>query len=139
MERLPFLSDRIRLIAANASFHYAGDFRAALSEFRRVLTPGGMIVIIDTPFYKDAADGEKMIAERVIQFREKYGIADTLAARARYLTFRGLEELAQSTGLKSQLHPVWPGFARKYEEVRGMLFGRRVAQFPVVVLEKPKN
>src|SRR5262249_17321118 len=29
MERLPFASGRIRLVATNASFHYAGDFRAA--------------------------------------------------------------------------------------------------------------
>src|SRR5215831_11187328 len=41
MERLPFPSDRITLVAANASFHYASDFRAALSEFERVLAPGG--------------------------------------------------------------------------------------------------
>ena len=99
MERLPFLSDRITLVAANASFHYASDFRAALSEFERVLTPGGMIVIIDTPFYNDAADGERMIAERVIHFRKKYGIAETLASRARYLTFKGFEETARSMKL----------------------------------------
>src|SRR5262249_82901 len=35
MERLPFASGRIRLLATNASFHYAGDFRATLSEFER--------------------------------------------------------------------------------------------------------
>jgi SAM-dependent methyltransferase len=139
MERLPFLSDRITLVAANASFHYAGDFRAALSEFERVLTPGGMIVIIDTPFYKDAADGERMIAERVIQFRTKYGIAETLASRARYLTINGLDDTARSMNLAWRIYPVWPGFKRKYEEIRGNLSGRRVAQFPVVVIEKPKD
>jgi ubiquinone/menaquinone biosynthesis C-methylase UbiE len=139
MERLPFLSDRIRLIAANASFHYASDFRAALSEFERVLTPGGMIVIIDTPFYENAADGERMVAERVVQFRQKYGIDQTLASRARYLTFTGFEEMARSMNLRWRLHPVWPGLARKYQEIRGMLTGRRVAQFPVVVIEKPKE
>jgi SAM-dependent methyltransferase len=138
MERLPFLSDRIRLIAANASFHYASDFRAALSEFERVLIPGGMIVIIDTPFYENAADGERMVAERVVHFRQKYGIDETLASRAQYLTFRGFEELAQSMNLKWRVHRVWPGLARKYEEIRGILSGRRVAQFPVVVIEKKK-
>lgn len=139
MERLPFLSDRITLVAANASFHYADDFRAALSEFERVLTPGGMIVIIDTPFYEDAADGERMIAERVIQFRQKYGIAETLASRARYLTFKGFEEIARSMNLAWRIYRVWPGFVRKYEELRGNLSGRRIAQFPVVLIEKPKD
>src|SRR5579884_371699 len=56
MERLPFTSGRVTLLATNGSFHYARDFRAALSEFSRVLTPGGTIVILDTPFYDNAVD-----------------------------------------------------------------------------------
>lgn len=139
MERLPFLSDRITLVAANASFHYASDFRAALSEFERVLAPGGMIVIIDTPFYERSADGERMIAERVVHFRDKYGVDETLGSRARYLTFEGFEQLLRSMNLKWRIVSVWPGLARKYEEVRGQLAGYRVARFPVVVIEKRKN
>src|SRR5262249_9740567 len=84
MERLPIVSGRIRLLAANASFHYARDFRAALSEFARVLAPGGLIAIIDSPFYDDPVDGDRMIDERVTAFRSTYGIADALARRARY-------------------------------------------------------
>lgn len=139
MERLPFLSDRITLVAANASFHYASDFRAALSEFERVLAPGGMIVIIDTPFYDDVADGERMIAERVLQFQQKYGIDQRLASRARYMTFNGFEETVRSMNLRPTIHPVWPGLARTVEAIRGRLARRRVAQFPVVVIEKPKD
>jgi ubiquinone/menaquinone biosynthesis C-methylase UbiE len=70
MERLPFGSRRIRLLATNASFHYACDFRAALSEFERVLAPGGMIAIIDTPLYENSAGGERMMAERVVKSGE---------------------------------------------------------------------
>ena len=100
MERLPFAPGRIRLIATNASFHYAGDFRAALLELERVLTPGGMIAIIDTPFYIDAADGERMMAERVVEFRQKHGIPESLARRSSYLTFKNLEELAASVKIR---------------------------------------
>jgi ubiquinone/menaquinone biosynthesis C-methylase UbiE len=39
MERLPFPTGRIRLIAANASLHYTSDITATLSEFLRVLMP----------------------------------------------------------------------------------------------------
>jgi SAM-dependent methyltransferase len=136
---LPFPDDRITLIAANASFHYASDFRAALSEFERVLAPGGTIVIIDTPFYEHAADGERMIAERVLRFWQKYGIGETLASRARYVTFKGFEEIARTMNLKWRMYSVWPGLPRKYEEIRGWVRRRRVAEFPVVVLEKPKE
>ena len=136
MERLPFVSGRIRLLAANASFHYAVDFRAALSEFERVLTPGGMIAIIDTPFYESPADGERMMAERATEFRQKYGISEVLSRRSSYMTFDRIRELATSVGLRIQIHDVWPGVVRRYEEVRGRLAGRRIAKFPLVLLVK---
>ena len=136
MERLPFISNRIRLLATNASFHYVSDFRAALSEFERVLTPGGIIVITDTPVYENTADGERMIAERVAEFQRKYGISETLGRRARYLTYEGMESLVGSLNLKCSLHQVWPGFRRSYEVIRARLAGRHIAEFPVMVIEK---
>jgi ubiquinone/menaquinone biosynthesis C-methylase UbiE len=136
MERLPFASGRIRLLASNASFHYARDFRAALLEFERVLTPGGMIAIIDTPFYENAADGERMMAERVAEFRQKYRMEEAQARKSRYMTFRQLEELAGSLNLRRHVYPVWPGLRRRYEEIRAIFLRRQIARFPVVVLEK---
>ena len=136
MERLPFLSERIRLLATNASFHYASDFRIALSEFERVLTPGGIIAIVDSPFYENAADGERMMAERVVEFRRKYGMPETFARRSRYLTYKDLEEMVRSLNLSCQVLPVWPGFRRSYKALRAKFAGRNIAEFPVVVIEK---
>jgi SAM-dependent methyltransferase len=136
MERLPFVSGGITLIATNASFHYASDFRVALSEFERVLTPGGMVVILDTPFYENAADGERAVMDRIADFRRKYSIPEALAGRARFLTFRQFEGMMQGLTWKWRLHPVWPGIRRKYEEIRGALLGRRIARFPLVVMER---
>ena len=136
LEQLPFGSRQFRLVAANASFHWAHDFRRTLSEFERVLAPGGTIAIIDTPFYENREDGERMLTERAVSFQEKYGMPETLARSSRYLTFDELEGLAASLNLRCHVHDVWPGIARKYEEVRARLFGRRIARFPVVVLER---
>lgn len=136
MERLPFASERIRLIAANASFHYSRNFRATLSEFERVLTPGGIIAIVDSPFYESAADGDRMLAGRVVEFRQKYGMTEALARRSGYLIFQDLEELARSLKLTIRWHPVWPGVSRNLEQIRARLAGVRIARFPVVVLEK---
>jgi SAM-dependent methyltransferase len=136
MECLPFASGRFRLLALNASFHYARDFRATLSECERVLAPGGVIAIIDTPFYEHSEDGERMVAERVVSFRQKYGMTEALARSSRYLTFVELHALAESLNLQWRVHSVWPGFRRKYEEVRARFLRRRIAQFPVVVLER---
>jgi SAM-dependent methyltransferase len=131
MESLPFISESITLLIANASFHYATDFRATLSEFERVLTPGGAIVIVDTPVYDDASDGERMIAERVEDFRRKYDIPAELGRRARYLTRNDLEAIPHLN-----VQPVWLGLGRAYETARARLFGHRIAKFPVLVIEK---
>jgi SAM-dependent methyltransferase len=136
MERLPLASEQVRLLAANASFHYARDFRAALSEFERVLSPGGLIAIIDSPFYEDAADGERMVAERVVEFGGKYGIAADLAGRARYFAFKEIEAAAISLKLRLRVHSVWTGWHRRTEEIRARIRGRRIARFPLVFLEK---
>jgi ubiquinone/menaquinone biosynthesis C-methylase UbiE len=136
MERLPFASRRIGLVAVNASFHYALDFRAALSEFDRVLAPGGRIVIIDTPFYERATDGERMVAERAAAFQRKYGMTEAIARSARYLTFTELQDLSVFCGLKRTVRNVWPGLKRKYQELRAGVLGGRIAQFPIVILER---
>jgi ubiquinone/menaquinone biosynthesis C-methylase UbiE len=136
MERLPFASEHIRLIAANASFHYSRDFRATLSEFERVLTPGGIIAIVDSPFYESAADGERMLADRVVEFGQKYGMTQALARRSRYLVFRDMADMARSLKLAVRWHPVWPGVSRSFAQIRARLTGTRIAKFPVVILEK---
>ena len=97
---------------------------------------GGMITIIDSPFYENAADGERMLAERVVDFQGKYGMTEALARSSRYLTFNELEELAAAVKLSVDVHAVWPGVRRKYEEIRGKMFRRRIARFPLVTLTK---
>jgi len=136
MERLPFVSGRIRLVATSASFHYASNFRATLAEFERVLTLGGMIAITDTPVYQQPSAGDRMVSERVVEFGRKYGIPEALSRKSQYMTYKQIQELGTSLGLRVSIRPVWPGVARKYEEVRGLLAGRQVARFPLVLMEK---
>lgn len=136
MERLPFVSARTSLIVANASFHYARDFHAALVEFARVLAPGGTVAIVDTPVYEHVADGERMMADRAAEFRRKYDMPEAVSRWSRFLTFADVARLAGSLGLAHDIIPVWPGLRRKYEEVRARAFGRRIAQFPIILLRK---
>jgi len=136
MDCLPFASGRIRLLTINAAFHYAFDFRATLGEFKRVLPPGGMIAIMDTPVYENPADGERMLDERGRNFHQKYGFPEALSRQSRFLTFESISELAAQHDLRVRIHRPWPGWRRKFKEIRARLGVRRIAQFPLIVLEK---
>src|SRR5215831_2572628 len=45
LEKLPFNDNTFDVVAGFNSFQYAGDFQAALTEAKRVLRPGGRLVI----------------------------------------------------------------------------------------------
>lgn len=136
MQSLPFASSTIRLLVTSASFHYVDDFRAALHEFTRVLTPGGRIVIADTPVYERESDGQRMVAERVKEFQRKYSMPEALASRAKFITLAQLKPAADSLRLDLRQNHVWPGLRRRLEVVRGRFAGQRLAEFPVLELVK---
>jgi hypothetical protein len=77
-----------------------------------------------------------MVAQRVAEFQNKYGIAEALARKSSYLTYSRLEELAASLQLTVQIRHVWPGLARGYRRIRARLAGQRIAEFPLVLLGK---
>jgi len=64
LESLPFASNSFDVVTGFNSFQYAGNFTNALSEARRVLKPGGKLVIgiWDKPEYSDATNVLKAIS-----------------------------------------------------------------------------
>jgi hypothetical protein len=91
---------------------------------------------MDTPVYKREADGERMMSERAEDFERKYRIPRSLARRGRFLTFDDFEPVVHSLNLRLSVHQVWPGMRRTYESIRAGILGRRLAQFPVMVIGK---
>ncbi len=55
LECLPLASNSFDLIIANASAHYANDVRRFFAEAARVLRPGGRLLVMDSPVYRDEA------------------------------------------------------------------------------------
>jgi len=136
MDRLPFRSDQVSLVAANASIHYAPDLRGALTEFRRVVAPGGIIAVLDTPCYHHPADGERMVRERAQRFQRDFDLPDAVARRSGYLTFGGIRTLAASLDLRYRIVPVWPGLRRTGQTLRARIARQRIAQFPIIIFGK---
>jgi SAM-dependent methyltransferase len=96
-EALPLDDHMFDIAVFNAALHYAIDLGAVLAEAQRVVRPGGRIVILDSPFYPSAADGEEMVAEK----RHVYG--DTPA----FIEYLTTERLRAASPVEWRRHRVW--------------------------------
>jgi len=63
-DAIPLDPASVDIAIFNASLHYSTDLARSLTEAGRVVRPGGRIVILDSPFYARARDGEAMVAEK---------------------------------------------------------------------------
>jgi SAM-dependent methyltransferase len=138
-DHLPFSDRSIDLAVFNASLHYSPDFAVTLGEARRILLPGGKIVVMDTPVYRDASSGAQMVQERQEQFKRQYGFPSNALPSENYLTYRRLERLSADLDLCCQiLTPAYP-LAWRLRPLRAHLLGQREpAKFHLIILTTEK-
>ena len=113
-DALPVRGDSFDAAVFNASLHYALSLAAVLREAARAVRRGGRIAILDSPFYRRAADGEAMVAEKRRDAARRFGArAGSLAALPfiEYLTRERLAEASAPLGLKWRrvrvMYPLW--------------------------------
>jgi SAM-dependent methyltransferase len=78
MRRLPVASAAIDTCVYCASLHHA-PLGPALTEAARVLRPNGLLVVLESPFYRDAAAAEAA-RERSRAYYRKAGVAELVDA-----------------------------------------------------------
>ncbi|HVA93211.1 MAG TPA: class I SAM-dependent methyltransferase [Chloroflexota bacterium] len=140
MDRLPFPDQQFDIAVAAASLHYARSVTRAVREAARVLAPGGLLVLIDTPLYETADGGESVVARRLVEQRERFGsdgagtIGPCFLVRAdlrRTFTLAGLRY--QEIAVHGALRATTGGFRRR---ARRALHRPDLAIMPLVVGEK---
>jgi SAM-dependent methyltransferase len=110
MDSLPFADGSADLVIYNASLHYSTDYRRTLTEGLRVLRPGGRLVVLETPVYRQLAHGQQMVAERHTMFERQYGTRSESVPSIEFLTTGMLEELERDLGISWQTHRTWYGW-----------------------------
>jgi ubiquinone/menaquinone biosynthesis C-methylase UbiE len=131
---LPVMDRFADAVIFNASFHYSEDYVTTLKEALRVISREGLIIIMDSPVYRRAASGEKMVEERAAQFEKKYGLASDNLQSENYLTYERLKELGQELHLKWKFLTPFYGLRWMFRPLISAVFRRREpAKFHLIV------
>jgi SAM-dependent methyltransferase len=124
MDALPFADDTVDLVAT-------------LREALRVLAPGGLLVVMDSPLYRHAADGAAMVAERHADFERRFGTRSDSVPSIGYLTPAMLDASAQALGLHWERHRPWYGWRWAWKPWRARLRRRRApSRFELLVARR---
>jgi len=132
--RLPFEDSLFDLVVFNASMHYAQDYSHTIREALRVMRENGGLVIVDTPFYQDAASGKAMVREREDRFQAIYGFPSNAVPLENFLIKARLKSLGHLLDIQWQLY--WPAFGLRWRLRRwkaGLGGHREPANFPVIL------
>jgi SAM-dependent methyltransferase len=133
-DHLPLADGAADVVIYNASLHYSTDVAVTLAEALRVLAPGGELVILDSPIYRSAASGGRMVAERKAAYLQRYGFASDALGSREYLIDADRTELGARFGLAWQRLVPWYGWRWAWRPWRARLRREREpARFEVWV------
>jgi SAM-dependent methyltransferase len=137
---LPFENGVADMVIFNASLHYAVNYHETIAEALRVLGRAGKLVVLDSPVYRQAGSGERMVQERETQFTKRYGFPSNALPSQNYLTYSKLNELAAAANLKWKLFTPFYGFRWALRPFMAKLRGsREPARFHVIVGSRNGN
>lgn len=125
MTRLPFENAQFDVVVFNASFHYSENYEATLTEALRCTKRGGMVIIVDTPWYSAMESGRQMVAQRRAAFLNRYATASDAIEHLEYLTDERLRSLAKALSIRWEIHSPRYGFRWTMRPVIAQLRGGR--------------
>ena len=104
-DALPFAPGQFDLVVFNGSLHYSPDVAATLARARLMLAPGGRLVVMDSPMFRDEPDGEAMVADKLRRFKTQYGLSELVHPNVGFLTFARMSHAFARLGLHGRFTP----------------------------------
>lgn len=123
----PFAPRQFDLVVFNGSLHYSPDVAATLARARRLLVPGGALVVMDSPMFRSESDGNQMVTEKLRRFRTEYGLTEIVHPNVGFLTFAELARESEALGLRGRFFPSRGPLAWRVRRRIGSLRRRRAA------------
>jgi SAM-dependent methyltransferase len=138
MSRPPFTSGTFALCTISAALHYANE-EETLKAACRILKPGGLLVITDSPVYSHVGAGRAMAAEREAQIETLLGTPPPdLPGGTNFLVETELLARMAATGFASRVIPVERPIGRLKRSLARVANprSRERARFPVILGRK---
>jgi ubiquinone/menaquinone biosynthesis C-methylase UbiE len=105
-EALPFDAEAFDAVVTRLSFHHFPDLRAVLAETRRVLRPGGRLVVVDLVASADPA--ERALRDALERLRDPTHVRVLpLEELASELVAAGFERIAEESWPQPRTFPDW--------------------------------
>lgn len=139
LERPPFLPASVDAVVCNAALHYAQDLRAALAEIQRILKPGGILVVMNSPVYVEPESARRALEDFRGHLRTLGASAEVTAAYHHFVAAELQDALATEIGM-IDVAAFDPGrWFRLSRKMKGFLLGMELASFPILVANKPSE
>jgi SAM-dependent methyltransferase len=133
---LPFAPGQFDVVVFNASLHYTAGPVDALRSAARVLADGGTLVVMDSPMFACARDGEAMVSSQEATMAIACGLPQVVRPGVGYLTFDGLDRAAERLGRRTCFVPSRGPLAwRARRTLARLRLGRAPAAFGVWVAQ----
>ena len=127
-DAIPLADDTADVTVFNASLHYATDPARVLGEAARVTVRGGVIAILDSPFYRTEAAGRAMVTEKLSQASVWFDERAVTLTSLDFIEFLTVERLAMASrdlNLDWRRHRVTYPLAYELRPLMAALRGRR--------------
>jgi SAM-dependent methyltransferase len=125
MNQLPFESGQFDVAIFNASFHYSHDSEETLREAMRCVRRSGIVIIADTPCYRNRQSGERMLKEREKRFNKNFGMRPSETRNLEYLTPQTISELAEKLSIQWKVGKPWYGVSWALRPIKACVLGLR--------------